>query len=273
MIANLLDSLELPTGARIAVQVEKSVEALLLYLAVLRAGYVYLPLNTAYQSAEIEYFIGNAEPAVVVCSRPRTSAGSAQIAFEAGTRARLHARRRPHRHAARARRAVQRRSTRRRSERPTTWPPSSTPAAPPGAARARCSRTATCCRTPQVLKDYWGWKPGDVLIHALPIFHVHGLFVASHGALLNGSKMIWLGEVRPASAWSRSLPEATVFMGVPTLYVRLLAEPALTREAVPQHAPLHLRLGAAADRDLQRVARAHRPHHPRALRHERDRRC
>src|SRR5512133_948758 len=68
MIANLLRALNLPAGSRIAVQVEKSVEAMLLYLATLRAGYVYLPLNTAYQSAEIEYFIGNAEPAVVVCS-------------------------------------------------------------------------------------------------------------------------------------------------------------------------------------------------------------
>ena len=68
MLANLLGSLELPDGARIAVQTEKSVEALMLYLAVLRAGYVYLPLNTAYQAGEIEYFIGNAEPSVVVCS-------------------------------------------------------------------------------------------------------------------------------------------------------------------------------------------------------------
>ncbi len=68
MMANLLASLDLPQGSRIAVQVEKSVEAMMLYLATLRAGYVFLPLNTAYQSAEIEYFIGNAEPAVVVCS-------------------------------------------------------------------------------------------------------------------------------------------------------------------------------------------------------------
>ena len=68
MLANLLDSLALPAGARVAVQAEKSVEALLLYLAVLRAGLVYLPLNTAYQAGEIEYFIGNAEPSVVVCS-------------------------------------------------------------------------------------------------------------------------------------------------------------------------------------------------------------
>src|SRR5512143_2610839 len=68
MIANLLVSLGLEQGARVAVQVEKSVEAMMLYLATLRAGYVFLPLNTAYQKAEIEYFVGNAEPAVVVCS-------------------------------------------------------------------------------------------------------------------------------------------------------------------------------------------------------------
>ena len=85
MIANLLDSLGLPAGARVAVQTEKSVEALLLYLAVLRAGYVYLPLNTAYQAAEIEYFVGNAEPSVVVCSG-RNFGWVSKIAFKAGTR-------------------------------------------------------------------------------------------------------------------------------------------------------------------------------------------
>ncbi|MDR2992021.1 MAG: AMP-binding protein, partial [Burkholderiaceae bacterium] len=80
----------------------------------------------------------------------------------------------------------------------------------------------------------WGWRSpaqgGDVLIHALPIFHVHGLFVAIHGALLNGSKMIWLARFDPRAVIAR-LPEATVFMGVPTLYVRMLAEPALDRSA------------------------------------------
>ena len=84
MMANFLQSLGLPEGARIAVQVEKSVEALMLYLATLRAGYVFLPLNTAYQSAEIEYFIGNAEPAVVVCSGSNFGWVST-LAFQAGT--------------------------------------------------------------------------------------------------------------------------------------------------------------------------------------------
>ena len=82
----------------------------------------------------------------------------------------------------------------------------------------------------EVLKDYWGWRGGDVLIHALPIFHVHGLFVAIHGALISGSKMIWLNRFDPARVVAR-LPEATVFMGVPTLYVRMLAERGLTRKA------------------------------------------
>ena len=85
MIANLLASLQLPAGARVAVQTEKSVEALMLYLAVLRAGYVYLPLNTAYQAAEIEYFVGNAEPSVVVCSG-KNFGWVSKIAFKAGTR-------------------------------------------------------------------------------------------------------------------------------------------------------------------------------------------
>src|SRR6476661_1024860 len=85
MVANLLDSLGLPEGSRIAVQVEKSVEAMVLYLATLRAGYVFLPLNTAYQSAEIEYFIGNAEPAVMVCSG-KNFGWASKIAFKAGTR-------------------------------------------------------------------------------------------------------------------------------------------------------------------------------------------
>ena len=91
-----------------------------------------------------------------------------------------------------------------------------------------------------VLKDYWGWRTpeqgGDVLIHALPIFHVHGLFVAIHAALLNASKMIWLPKF-DAPAVIAALPRATVFMGVPTLYVRLLAEPGLTPEVAA-----HMRL-------------------------------
>ena len=97
----------------------------------------------------------------------------------------------------------------------------------------------------RVLKDYWGWQAGDVMLHVLPIFHVHGLFVASHGALLNGSKMIWFSRFDPKAAITR-FADATVFMGVPTLYTRLLAEPALTREACA-----HMRLFISGSAPLQ----------------------
>jgi malonyl-CoA/methylmalonyl-CoA synthetase len=85
MLANLIDSLALPPSSRVAVQVDKSVEALMLYLAVLRAGHVFLPLNTAYQAAEVEYFIGNAEPALVVCAA-KNFGWVSKLAFKAGTR-------------------------------------------------------------------------------------------------------------------------------------------------------------------------------------------
>jgi len=229
MLANLLQSLNLPEGARVAVQVEKSVEAMMFYLATLRAGYVFLPLNTAYQSAEIEYFIGNAEPAVVVCSS-RNFGWVSKLAFKAGTqhvytlddnRSGSLLERAAHcsdRHVAVERQA---------DDLAAILYTSGTTGRSKGAMLTHGNLLSNA----RVLKDYWGWKPGDVLIHALPIFHVHGLFVALHGALLNGSKMIWMARFDPKRVLEK-LPEATVFMGVPTLYVRLLAEPGLTREAV-----------------------------------------
>ena len=228
MLANLLQSLGLPAGARVAVQVEKSVEAMMLYLATLRAGYVFLPLNTAYQSAEISYFIENAEPAVVVCS-PKNFGWVSKIAFQAGTqnvftlgddRTGSLLERAAHcsdQHAVAEMKA---------DDLAAILYTSGTTGRSKGAMLTHGNLLSNAL----VLKDYWGWQPGDVLIHALPIFHVHGLFVALHGALINGSKMIWLSAFDPKLVLQK-LPEATVFMGVPTLYVRLLAEPGLTREA------------------------------------------
>ncbi len=228
MMANLLVSLKLPAGARVAVQVEKSVEALMLYLATLRAGYVFLPLNTAYQSAEIEYFIGNAEPAVVVCTHQNFGWVS-KIAFRAGSwhvftlgddRTGSLLERAVHcsdRHTAAHRRA---------DDLAAILYTSGTTGRSKGAMLSHGNMLSNAV----MLKDYWGWKPGDVLMHVLPIFHVHGLFVAVHGALLNGSKMIWMARFDPKRVIER-LPETTVFMGVPTLYVRLLAEPGLDRNA------------------------------------------
>lgn len=228
MMANLLASLGLPAGARIAVQVEKSVEAMMLYLATLRAGYVFLPLNTAYQSGEIEYFIGNAEPSVVVCSS-KNFGWVSKIAFKAGTqnvftldddRTGSLLQRAAHcsdRHVVAQMGA---------DDLAAILYTSGTTGRSKGAMLSHENMLSNAL----VLKDYWGWKKGDVLIHALPIFHVHGLFVALHGALINGSKMIWLAKFDPKLV-VRKLPEATVFMGVPTLYTRLLAEPGLNRES------------------------------------------
>jgi malonyl-CoA/methylmalonyl-CoA synthetase len=228
MVANLFDALAVPAQSRIAVQVEKSVEALILYLATLRAGHVFLPLNTAYQSAEIEYFIGNAEPAVVVCSG-RNFGWVSKIAFKAGTR-----------HVFtlnddRTGSLLERAShcddhhsvaVRQADDLAAILYTSGTTGRSKGAMLTHDNLLSNAV----MLKDYWGWQPGDVLIHALPIFHVHGLFVAIHGALLNGSKMLWHAKFDPKRVIA-DLPRATVFMGVPTLYVRMLAEPALTQQA------------------------------------------
>lgn len=228
MIANLLTSLDLPEGSRVAVQVEKSVEAMLLYLATLRAGLVFLPLNTAYQKAEIEYFVADAEPAVVVCTSSNFGWVS-KIAFRAGThsvftlnddrtgtlleRASHHS-------------DVQLPVSRQADDLAAILYTSGTTGRSKGAMLTHGNLLSNAC----TLRDYWGWVPQDVLIHALPIFHVHGLFVAIHGALLNGSPMLWMSrfDARTAIEWFR---RGTVFMGVPTLYVRMLADPALTPEA------------------------------------------
>ncbi len=228
-IANLLASLDLPQGARVAAQTEKSVEALMLYLGVLRAGYVYLPLNTAYQSSEIEYFIGNAEPSVVVCTG-RNHPWVSKIAFKAGTQNVF---------------TLNEDRTGSLLDRAAQHSDEHTPAVKQaddlasiiytsgttGRSKGAMLSHGNLLSNAQVLKTYWGWRKGDVLIHALPIFHVHGLFVALHGALLNASKMLWFNKFDPKAVIAR-LPEATVFMGVPTLYVRMLAEAALNRDVV-----------------------------------------
>ena len=228
MLANLLDSLELPRGSRIAVQTEKSVETLMLYLATLRAGHVYLPLNTAYQPAEIEYFIGDAEPAVFVCS-PKNFSWISKLAFKAGTRAVFTLGQQ--RDGSLLERAAHcsdqhRVATVASDDLGCIIYTSGTTGRSKGAMLTHANMLSNAL----MLKDYWGWRPGDVLLHALPIFHVHGLFVAIHGALINGSKMIWMSRFDPAIAL-RELTRSTVFMGVPTLYVRLLGEAGLSRAA------------------------------------------
>lgn len=224
-LANFFDSLGLSSAARIAVQAEKSVEYLLLYLATVRAGRVFLPLNTAYKADEITYFLGDAQPEVLVCSSANAP-WVGEIAANAGVRhvftldedrsgtllelsaecsdEQIVASCGPHDLAA------------------ILYTSGTT-----GRSKGAMLSHGNLWSNAQTLKDYWGWQPGDVLIHALPVFHVHGLFVAIHAALLNGSKMLWMSKFDPRQVIER-MSDATVFMGVPTLYVRMLAEPALT---------------------------------------------
>jgi malonyl-CoA/methylmalonyl-CoA synthetase len=243
MLANVFVSLGLAAGSRVAVQVDKSVEALMLYLAVQRAGLVVLPLNNAYQQAEIEYFIGDAEPAAVVCA-PKDFTWISRLAFRLGTK-----------------NVFTLGDDRSGSllERAAWMSDSHTPvesaaddlaailytSGTTGRSKGAMLTHGNLVSNARVLRDYWGWVRGDVLIHALPIFHVHGLFVASHGALLNGSKMIWFARFDPRATIAR-FADATVFMGVPTLYTRMLAEASLTREACA-----HMRLFVSGSAPLQ----------------------
>jgi len=226
-LANLLAGLDLPEGSRVAVQVEKSPEALLLYLATLRAGLVYLPLNTAYREAEVAYFLGDAEPAVVVCS-PENEPWIERLARDAGvghiytlgehrTGTLLEAAA----HLPQVFRTV----TRGADELAVILYTSGTTGRSKGAMLSHGNMASNAL----TLREYWGWRSDDVLLHMLPIFHIHGLFVASHGALLAGARMIWLPKLDVAQAL-HYLPRCTVMMGVPTYYVRLLADPRFGRE-------------------------------------------
>jgi malonyl-CoA/methylmalonyl-CoA synthetase len=227
-MANWLQAQGVLPGSRAMVQVEKSVPALVFYLACLRSGVVYVPLNTAYQSAELAYFMENAEPSVFVAD-PAKADSLRELAARIGV---------PHLMTLGADGqgslidATRRLSTEHRitdvapNDLAAILYTSGTTGRSKGAQLTHNNLSSNAL----TLHKLWGWQAGDVLIHALPIFHVHGLFVAVHCALLNASKMLWMGKFKPQQAleW---LPRATVFMGVPTLYVRLLQESGLSTEA------------------------------------------
>lgn len=227
-LARLLMDLGVAPGDRVAVQVEKSAEALFLYLACLRAGAIYLPLNSAYTPEEIAYFLGDAEPRVFVCA-PEKAAQLRETAAGAGV---------PHL------------LTLGQAEDGSLIEAARELAPETGCAEVAADDIAAILYTSGTtgrskgamlshgnlasnavaLHRIWGFEPGDVLLHALPLFHVHGLFVASNTALLNGSRIILLPRFDAAEILRR-LPEATVFMGVPTFYTRLLATPGFDAEA------------------------------------------
>jgi malonyl-CoA/methylmalonyl-CoA synthetase len=212
-------------GDRIAVQVDKSPEAMFLYLACLKAGLVYLPLNTGYELEEIRYFVSDAEPfAFVTADKARATVapalGSARIeTLNADGSGSL------------ADGSAQYDGTTIATETvadddlASIIYTSGTTGRPKGAMLSHANLSSNAL----TLHRLWGFEPGDVLLHALPIYHVHGLFVATHCVLLNGSSMIFLDSFDAATV-TRLLPRATVMMGVPTFYTRLLNEPHFGRE-------------------------------------------
>jgi len=227
-IANVLVARGVKPGHRVAAQVEKTPENLLLYLATLRAGAVYLPLNTAYTLAELDYFIGDAEPSLIVCD-PSKQAGLADIAAKRGV------------HAVETLDAGGKGSltdaalsapkdfsdvVRASSDLAAILYTSGTTGRSKGAMLTHDNLASNA----KTLADYWHFTEMDVLLHALPVYHTHGLFVASNTVMLSGGSMIFLQKF-DADEVMRLLPKATSMMGVPTFYTRLLKHSGLTKAA------------------------------------------
>jgi malonyl-CoA/methylmalonyl-CoA synthetase len=227
-MANALAALGVAPGDRLAVQVEKSPANLVLYLASLRVGAVYLPLNTAYTLAEVSYFVGDAEPALIVCD-PSARAGVEQIASVSGARvatldaagsgslAEIAARQPP------AFRTVARSGD---DLAAIVYTSGTT-----GRSKGAMLTHANLASNARTLVEIWRFTSDDVLIHALPIYHVHGLFVAINVLLMAGGTMLFLPKFDAGQIVSL-MPRATALMGVPTFYTRLLGHPGLTPEAV-----------------------------------------
>ena len=187
-------------GDRVALQAEKSVEGVMVYLGALKAGAIFLPLNAAYTAAEVEYFRADAEPRLLITDPAEFLAGAPAEPLAQSVA----------RNAADLAAIIYTSGTTGRSK---------------GAMLSHGNLAANAL----ALYEAWGFSPDDVLLHALPIFHVHGLFVALHCAFLGGCPMVWLPKFADAEVLE-GLSRATVMMGVPTFYTRLLANPGFTRE-------------------------------------------
>ena len=252
-IANVLVGAGVAPGDRVAAQVEKSPQALMLYLGCVRAGAVFLPLNSGYTEAELEYFFGDAEPAMVVCD-PARHASIAAIAVGTGSARVLTL-------AADGSGSLTEAAAtasadfddvaRDRDDLAAMLYTSGTTGRPKGAMLTHGNLVSNA----QALVEYWRFGSDDVLLHALPIFHTHGLFVATNVTLLAGASMLFLPGFDRAQVL-RLLPRATVMMGVPTFYVRLLAGAELTAELVA-----HMRVFVSGSAPLS--AEIHREFHER----------
>ena len=227
-LANALVLAGVEPGDRVAVQVEKSVENFLLYLAALRAGAVYLPLNTAYTLSELDYFIGDAEPKLVVCD-PSKRDGLTEVAKQrgvasvetldaAGKGSLIDAAAGAPKDFADVPRADE--------DLAAILYTSGTTGRSKGAMLTHNNLSSNA----QTLVDYWRFTDKDVLLHALPIYHTHGLFVAGNTITFAGGAMIFLPKF-DADEVMHYLPKATSMMGVPTFYTRLLRHPGLTKAA------------------------------------------
>jgi malonyl-CoA/methylmalonyl-CoA synthetase len=246
--ANALLDRGVKPGDRVAVQVEKSVEALILYLACLRAGAVYLPLNTAYTLTELEYFIGDAEPALVVCD-PAKRDGLAPIAERAN--AALETLDKNGQGSIVDLAAADSRTFLTAVVGEDDLAAILYTSGTTGRSKGAMLTHGNLLSNAMTLRDVWRFTPDDVLLHALPIYHTHGLFVASNVTFMSGASMIFCPRFDPDEVM-RLLPRTTVMMGVPTFYPPPEAsrpEPGGDRT----YAPLRVRLCAAPGRDASRM--------------------
>ena len=246
-IANVLVARGIKVGDRVAAQTEKSVESLVLYLATVRAGAIYLPLNTAYTLNELEYFIGDAEPALVVCD-PAKAGGIALLAAKvgAGVETLDAAGKGTLTEAAKAADPAFQTVPRSDDDLAAILYTSGTTGRSKGAMLSHDNLASNSL----TLVDYWRFTDKDVLIHALPIYHTHGLFVASNVTLFARASMIFLPKLDPELI-IQLMARATVLMGVPTFYTRLLQSPALSKESTR-----HMRLFVSGSAPL--LADTHR---------------
>src|ERR1700710_1850446 len=231
--ANVLIARGVKRGDRVAAQTEKSVPGLVLYLATVRAGAVYLPLTTAYTLNELEYFITDAEPSLVVCD-PSKADGIGAIAAKVGAKVETLG--------ADGKGSLTDAAAMAKPEFETVARENDDLAAilytsgTTGRSKGAMLTHNNLASNSLALVDYWGFTDKDVLIHALPIYHTHGLFVASNVTLFARASMIFLPKFDP-DLIIKLMSRATVLMGVPTFYTRLLQSPALTKEAAA-----HMRL-------------------------------
>ena len=213
-LSNVLSASGVGLGDRVVVQVEKSAENLALYLATLKIGGVYVPLNTAYTSSELDYFIDDADPSLFVGETDRDDVTSLTLSAD-GKGSLIDA--------IDPKAGIAAVATRSETDLASILYTSGTTGRSKGAMLTHGNLYSNAV----ALTEVWGWRDDDVLLHALPIFHVHGLFIASHCALLNGTPMIFLPKFEAEEVFKK-LPECTVLMGVPTFYTRLLSQQGLT---------------------------------------------